>query len=344
MINKEKINFEEGEINPKDPKNTFLSLTSKTYPHGNEEEVLKYLPELNKDEHGNYYKVVGDGSSTMFTSHLDTADHKQNNVVRFTYTEGEDEFICTDGKTILGADDKAGVTVMLYMIANNVPGLYYFFIGEERGGIGSKALAMDFSNEEHIKGIKRCVSFDRRNYHSIITRQLGKICCSDEFANALCTEFGNNGLKMSPDPTGIFTDSAMLINDIPECTNVSVGYFDEHTGKERQNISYLDRLCRASINVDWESLPTSRIISDVENDGEEDDEEEMAAKTHKNVLDKMKKLRSYAGYQLNIAFNVYFDVEGWPIPDTIREINKLKDILTDIDSVNVENGYIIVEL
>jgi hypothetical protein len=345
MMDKKKIDFKEGKMDPKDPKNTFLSLTSKTYPHGNEEEVLKYLPELDQDTHGNYYKVVGGGSSTMFTSHLDTADHRQNDTVRFTYTEGDDEFICTDGKTILGADDKAGVTVMLYMMANNVPGLYYFFIGEERGGIGSKALAMDFTNEEHLIGIKRCVSFDRRNYHSIITHQLGRNCCSSEFAKTLCAEFGKNGLKMSPDSTGIFTDSAMFMNDIPECTNVSVGYFDEHTGKERQNISYLDRLCRASTNVDWESLPTSRIVSKDEDTGEsEDDEEEVAATKHKKILDRMKRLRSYAGYQLNNTFDVYFDVEGWPIPDTIREINKLKDILTDIDTVNVENGYIIVGL
>ena len=58
----------------------------------------------------------------------------------------------------------------------------------------------------------------------------------------------------------------------------------------------------------------------------------------------MKKLRSYAGLESEDTLKVYFDIEGWPIPDTIREINKLKSILKNIDTVNVDNGYIIVEL
>jgi hypothetical protein len=50
--------------------------------------------------------------------------------------------------------------------------------------------------------------------------------------------------------------SASFIDDIPECTNISVGYNFEHT--ETQNITYLDRLAKASVNVDWSSLPTAR--------------------------------------------------------------------------------------
>jgi hypothetical protein len=33
----------------------------------------------------------------------------------------------------------------------------------------------------------------------------------------------------------------------------------EHA-KETQNITYLDRLAKASVNVDWSSLPTARKI------------------------------------------------------------------------------------
>jgi hypothetical protein len=32
------------------------------------------------------------------------------------------------------------------------------------------------------------------------------------------------------------------------------------TAKETQNITYLDRLAKASVNVDWSSLPTARKI------------------------------------------------------------------------------------
>lgn len=245
---------------PRDVKSTFLSLVTKTYPHGHEDEVLQFLPSLQKDKFGNSYKIIGTNPVTMFTSHLDTADRQQKQTKLYSVVEDDEEYIYTDENSILGADDKAGVSVMLYMISHNIPGLYYFFIGEERGGIGSYKVADVFEDIPYMKNIKRCVSFDRRNYHSVITKQLGKTCCSDEFANALCKQYNSNGLSLSIDPTGVYTDSASFINYIAECTNVSVGYFNEHTGKEYQNITYLKNLCSASIKIDWNSLPTKRVI------------------------------------------------------------------------------------
>jgi len=250
-----KIKLDKFEYNPKDPRSTFLSLVTKTYPHGYEDKVLEFLPSLKKDIVGNYYHIIGSEPTTMFTSHLDSADQKQNDVNLYSYIEYGEEMIVSDGKSILGADDKAGVTIMLYMMANNVPGLYYFFIGEEVGGIGSNELSEKFINIDYLKSIKRCVSFDRRDYSSIITHQMGGRCCSEEFANELCNEYNKLGFDMKPDNTGIFTDSAFFIDLIPECTNISVGYFNEHTHKERQNMSYLIKLCSASVSVNWDYLP-----------------------------------------------------------------------------------------
>ena len=256
------INVTKFEYNPLDPRSTFLSLVTKTYPHGHEDEVLQFLPQLDKDIVGNYYKIIGDNPTTMFTCHLDTADRKQAVTRLYSIQVDDQEHIVTDGTTVLGADDKSGTTVMLYMMAKNVPGLYYFFIGEERGGIGSRALADKYDEVSYLKNIKRCVSFDRRKTISVITSQAGGVCCSDEFANALCDEYNKNGLNLKPDPTGVFTDSASFIDDISECTNVSVGYLNEHTGKEIQNMDYLIDLCKASVNVNWDSLPTVRTVQD----------------------------------------------------------------------------------
>jgi hypothetical protein len=254
------IQIKEFSYNPKDVRSTFLSLVTKTYPHGHEDEVLKFLPSLQKDEVGNYYKIIGKTPQTMFTSHLDTADREQKDTKLFSMIENDEEYIVTDESTILGADDKSGVAVMLYMMSHNIPGLYYFFIGEERGGIGSNKLSLIYDKVSYLKEIKRCVSFDRRNYHSVITSQLGRRCCSDEFGTALCKEYNKNGLDLSLDPTGIYTDSASFIDDIRECTNISVGYFHEHTGQEYQNMNYLISLCEASIKVNWDSLPTIRKV------------------------------------------------------------------------------------
>jgi hypothetical protein len=247
--------------NPKDVRSTFLSLTTKTYPYGNEEQVLQFLPKgLKKDEHGNYYTIIKGDDTTMFTSHLDTADRRQVKTNIYSKTDNGDEILFTDKTSILGADDKAGVTVMLYMLEHKVPGIYYFFIGEERGGIGSNAVSGSYNKYPHLKNVKKCISFDRRNTTSVITHQLGGRCCSDKFATDLCKAYNSQGLNLSLDNGGVYTDSASFMNDIGECTNVSVGYMNEHTGDETQNITYLEKLCKASVNVDWQKLEIGRKV------------------------------------------------------------------------------------
>jgi hypothetical protein len=159
----------------------------------------------------------------------------------YSRDEDGDEIIYTDGTTILGADDKSGVTVMMYMMAHNIPGIYYFFIGEERGGIGSNQVSMEWDKFELLKNVKKCISFDRRRTISVITHQLGRQCCSNEFGTGLCNAYNAHGLNLSLDNGGIYTDSASFIDDIPECTNVSVGYLNEHTGREQQNMTFLTR-------------------------------------------------------------------------------------------------------
>jgi hypothetical protein len=55
------------------------------------------------------------------------------------------------------------MVVLLYMIEKKVPGLYYFFLGEEVGCVGSNNLAQNFNWPQ----ITKVVSFDRRGtqYH-----------------------------------------------------------------------------------------------------------------------------------------------------------------------------------
>jgi len=234
-----------------DIRKIFLTLTNKTYPYGFEEELVKYLPnKLKRDAHGNYYLPIGI-SKTIFASHLDTACKEQVDVKHVF----DGDFIKTDGNSILGADDKAGVTIMLYMIHKRVPGLYYFFIGEEVGCIGSGLAAKD---EGFFKNFDRIISFDRRDTGSVITHQSWARCCSDDFADALIEEFTKGELTLKKDDGGVYTDSAEFTSIIPECTNISVGYYSEHTINERQNIVFLDKLAKACVLVDWELLPTVR--------------------------------------------------------------------------------------
>lgn len=242
-------------------KETFLKLTSRTYPHGTETDIFELLPNnLETDEFGNKFIQIGE-SSVMFTSHFDTADDKPKPVNHVI----EGDIVKTDGTTILGADDKAGVTIMLYMIENNVPGLYYFFLGEEVGCIGSKKLA-DKHKTNKLENITKVVSFDRRSTYSIITHQSGLRSCSDAFADELAKQFnelsekieGYSKLEYKKDPTGVCTDSIQFTTIYPECTNISVGYYEEHTFRERQDIKHLELLAKTCCLVDWESLPAER--------------------------------------------------------------------------------------
>lgn len=235
-------------------KDTFLKLTSKTYPYMFEdvllEECKSIFPKLEMDKFGNYYYQIG-SSRTVFASHLDTACKNYQRINHII----EDNMVKTDGTTILGADDKAGVTLLLWLIKNKIPGLYYFFIGEEVGCIGSgKASILEI-----FKNYDRIVSFDRRGTESVITHQSYVRTCSDEFALALSKQLNQYGdLKYEIDDTGVYTDSAEFKEVIPECTNISVGYYNEHTTKESQDLIHLTKLALSIVDVDWENLPTIR--------------------------------------------------------------------------------------
>jgi hypothetical protein len=235
----------------------FKQLTRYTYPYGTEKGLLPYLPiGYIEDGMGNYYLQIGDKPSTMFSCHLDTSCSIKERVTHIQ----DGNIIGTNGKTILGADDKAGMIVILYMIEQKIPGLYYFFEGEEVGCVGSTKLSNIWEKTEFSKYIKKVVSFDRRGTDSVITEQLFGKCCSDEFATDLSNKLNETGLgfNFSPDPTGIFTDSAKFVDLVPECTNISVGYYNEHTTRETQDIDFLRRLCKAVCMIDWESLPIVR--------------------------------------------------------------------------------------
>lgn len=272
-----------------DIKGKFLSLTKKTYPHGTEEFLENFLPEgFEMDGHGNYFLKIGD-SRTMFTCHLDTASSNYEDVVHVF----DGDFIRSNGKTILGADDKAGVVILLYMIEKRVPGTYYFFIGEEVGCVGSRRMSREYVDGSY----DRCISFDRRGYNSIITHQFWSRCCSDEFAISLKSEINKNGLKFDLDDTGIVTDSASFMGQIPECTNISVGYFNEHTTREMQDIGFLIKLCSAVSGVDWESLP----IGEVDESYFDDWHDDICDDRNGTIIGQSEKLQIHIGSEVYIA-------------------------------------------
>lgn len=221
------------------------------------------VPGMMKDLCGNRYICVGDQDKPriLWSCHTDTVHH-EDGVQTIEVTGNRFIQLAPSSKSsCLGADDGAGVFLMLEMIDAGVEGLYVFHYGEERGGIGSRWLT---KNTPHlVDGIQYAIAFDRRGLTDVITHQSGGRCCSDDFARSLAAQLPS-GYKPSPD--GVYTDTAEYTGLIPECTNISVGYFSEHSANERIDVVHLLNLRESLIELDIDQLVVSRKAGDIEYD------------------------------------------------------------------------------
>ena len=239
-------------------------------PHGSQSEaewitrfILPYGPEQLTNAKGVtmvYIVTVSRPDLTepnvLFSAHTDTV-HRKSGRQKLVVDEATG-FVSEDGKEPLGADDAAGVWLLLEMIDAEIPGVYTFPVGEECGGIGSSWLADNAS--QWLKGFDYAIAFDRKATHSIITHQARGMCCSDAFALALADALNdqNDSFMYSPDDSGVYTDTAEYVDLIAECTNVSCGYYDEHSGNERLDFKHLAALRDACLLVNWAALPVVR--------------------------------------------------------------------------------------
>ena len=193
------------------------------------------------------------GSKTLFIAHVDTV-HKGvgANKIRKTATHWY-----ADGAP-LGADDGAGVAMLMHLIHADVKGYYIFSQGEECGGIGAKHIATHHT--DLLAQFDRAIAFDRRGIDSVISHQGMGRCASDVFCQALANDLNafDDTLMYSPDDTGVYTDTAEFTDIIPECTNISVGYYSEHGDQENLDIVHFEALSKAVLKVMWDSLPTDR--------------------------------------------------------------------------------------
>jgi hypothetical protein len=129
------------------------------------------------DAFGNMILRVG-GAPVLWSCHTDSAHGGgDSGRQRVAVADGTASLRERPKAGCLGADDVAGLWLMLEMIGAGVPGLYVFHRGEEVGGLGSRHIAM--AAPETLAGIRYAVAFDRRGTGSIITHQAFGRCCSD---------------------------------------------------------------------------------------------------------------------------------------------------------------------
>lgn len=206
------------------------------------------------DAYGNYLHIVPDEAGNTpkiaFTAHHDTV-HKQSGT---QYILVQDGVITAPQSDCLGADCTTGVWLILQMIYAGVPGVYIVHGGEEIGCVGSSAFVRE--NEDFVRTLDAVISFDRRGVKDIITFQMGCRTASDEFAVSLAEALDNDMLL--PCDGGAYTDSNEYAELVPECTNLSVGYYSQHTRSESQDLFYAYKLLGQLLNADWTKIVIKR--------------------------------------------------------------------------------------
>lgn len=220
---------------------------------GEKQYILDQIMPLNpriicndKNEPMAFFVYVGK-SDIMFTSHVDSVHMGGDKIWQEVILEGH-TYKKEDNQP-LGADDAAGNWLMFHMIEKQIPGVYAFFRGEERGGIGSSYCAD--KRKDLFEGIRVAIAFDRRGTDSVITHQGMGRGCSDEFGKSLIKVLD---MHHRLDDTGIYTDTAEFFGLVPNCTNVSVGYLNEHSKRETLNKSYIEALRDKLLVADWSQL------------------------------------------------------------------------------------------
>jgi hypothetical protein len=212
-------------------------------------------------------KKKGVQPSALFSCHTDTVDYAvvqpEGSVAvprkKLTYDPNFGIIGLDPANTVgscLGADDGAGIWVMLNMIEKGVNGGYIFHRGEEKGGQG--AYAMLSTQRPLLEKFDMAVAFDRPNDSEIITHQGGMECASQKFAKSLQDEFTKHGLDMAASSRGVFTDTKVYRGVIAECINLGVGYTNQHGREETQDYAHLVALTRAACAIDWDSLAVTR--------------------------------------------------------------------------------------
>lgn len=218
------------------------------------ERFIDCVPGMESDGFGNRHLTIPGAPHILFSCHTDTVHSpKAKPRQKVKIKGGLLQLAKPANGYCLGADDGAGVFLMLEMIRAAIPGTYIFHRAEESGGHGSHYIAT--TTPSVLADIEIAIAFDRKGTCDIITHQ-GQRTASDRFADTLADAIGLPGLI--GDPTGLFTDTANYSSLVSECTNISVGYENQHSKNETLDIAFLLTLRDALFSTPWDTLASYR--------------------------------------------------------------------------------------
>lgn len=252
---------------------TLLAMLTYRRPHDSDTlrefigRFIQPLPNAERDPYGNWHVMVGGCEDVVWSCHTDTVHdfggrqtlnhNPDTGIVKLSRKAKRGKF----GSNCLGADDTAGVFICREMILAGVPGHYIFHHAEEVGSHGSSDLAT--MSPGLLLNARFAIAFDRRGYEDVITRQAGDRCCSDAFAVSLAAQLKGVS-NYTPCDRGVFTDTANYTDLVGECTNLSVGYHDEHRRSEWLDTKFVLVLVEALKAIDSSQFIESRKAGDTE--------------------------------------------------------------------------------
>lgn len=249
---------------PRVNRETLFEILSFARPHDSpcekafcKEFIDKAHPDMMQDAFGNRILRIG-SAPILWSSHVDTvAAAGGPQLLNFDTETGIVELAAGKPGMSLGADDGVGIWIMLALIEKGMEGLYVFHRGEEKGCLGSRWIVNN--TPDLLTGIDAAIAFDRAGYRDIITHQSFGMTASDKFAWSLAAQLNKVGtLRFQPDDTGVYTDTNEYAHLIPECTNVSVGYYGQHTSGETLDVHHAEELLSAVLMLDLDAFHIER--------------------------------------------------------------------------------------
>lgn len=203
-------------------------------------------------------------SKVMFSCHTDTVHSLSESNASPTQDLFYDEalghaFLNDKTASCLGADDGAGIYIMLKMLEAKIPGTYVFHRGEERGCLGSREILK--TRRDWLEKFDACIAFDRPDNTEVVISQSGLSCASETYGKALAGALNalNTAFSYDISTKGVITDSKIYAYVIPECINLGVGYGFQHSSQEFLDVEHLKALTTACIALEWDKLPVTRV-------------------------------------------------------------------------------------
>jgi tripeptide aminopeptidase len=219
-------------------KPSLVELLSISGSSGNERNIRRHLERILRrkadysyvDRAGNLlsYLYCGEGPTVLLSAHMDTTEE---------FVPGrrilENGTVLSSSEGILGADDRAGIAVILEVLSlihkTNFKGTLKiaFTTKEEIGCVGSRTI-----DQEFIQDVDAAIVVDRRGHRDIVTSNGATAFCPEHYG-LLFEEAGRlAGMEdWKVTPGGISDAKVFASYGIPS-VNLSVGYMNEHTDFE----------------------------------------------------------------------------------------------------------------